>query len=267
MEITVQALSGPNYKQNKNKQAHTTVTAVGQLGLNLSLAEKTLWPAYLPGAQQTPTFSCCFLVNSPERHGGLRVLGRRWSMVRGPWNTWRQPTADESGAPEAGCSLCARRSPGLGSALLARGGARRTLRRCDLPRAHAAILPPLVRSQNGLPAPQRAPPKPWRRPRGRGCSSGSPFRSRASSVCAQAVLRGPCPVGFAAGARCFRRPGEAWDSRCVRSRQGNLCLSSYRTGSESERPGPSPEPRAGRPFTSRGSRSPLASQAQARDVQ
>lgn len=36
-------------------------------------------------------------------------------------------------------------------------GARRTLRRGDLPRAHAAILPPLTRSQNGLPDQLRGP--------------------------------------------------------------------------------------------------------------
>lgn len=68
---------------------------------------------------------------------------------------------------------------------------------------------------------------------------------RRGGRCAQAVLWETFPAGFAAGSRCFRRPGEAWHSRCVRGRRRNLCLSSHRTGSESERPGPGPEPHCG----------------------
>lgn len=164
------------------------------------------------------------------------------TMVRGPWNAWRRPTAGESRAP--GGRVRSLRAP-LPRAWLGPAGARRSsahpaaLRPTSCPRSHLAAARSL----------SKWPPGPAARPaEALAQAQGTRLLLRVSfsvpgvgGVCAGRALGGPSPAGFAAGARCFRRPGEAWDSRCVRGRRGNLCLSSHRTGSESERPGPGPE--------------------------
>lgn len=151
--------------------------------------------AYLPGAHCLSLFSLL----QPGKASWASGTGS-WAAENGPGTPEYLATAHRRRVPGALGRVRSLRAPlprGC-AARLARGAApQRTLRRCDLPRAHAAILPPLVHSQNGLPAPQRSPPKPWLRPRGRGWSSGSPFgpgrRVRVWKPCSEGLPRPDLP--------------------------------------------------------------------------
>lgn len=142
------------------------------------------------------------------------------------------------------------------AARLARGGARRAPRRGDLPRAHAAILPPFARSQNGLPDPRCGPSGASVQAEGTRPFLGfSSRRHPASGVPAQAALRGlprrvsPTSVGL----------GKTWDSRCEAGR-GSPSLSAPRESAPDQALEPRCAPNltppgggeAAAPFPSRG---------------
>lgn len=135
-----------------------------------------------------------------DRVPGQRKMGLDGSRIFGVVQGRQPPGLPRPGAlPELAASVGSR------AARLARGGARRAPRRGDLPRAHAAILPPLARSQNGLPDPRRGPLRSLGAGRGDTALPRLLLPAAPGVGCARA---GRAPGSSSPGVAYFCRPGE-----------------------------------------------------------